>query len=857
LRKSKLHELRHLTATPVSPMNNTIIGDDLINSHHLPNRTLLTDLKDVIETIRFLNLLVDAPESIHLLAVGRQVRFLLDSFVEDQTLREDIHTIRYWYFELLAKMLGKTNYYPVPTGTKTSHSIYWLHFLLGGRTTPDEPKKELPLFYREFGLYFHTQLRKIEFQYPSRRIQNRSGLKSPIYTYYLASTVLAEHAKELTVEQIKELITDKQLQRRVFRAASYKAMERACGSGLDEDGVYGHEDYVEAKMTALETLISGKVNPRQSEFGRYPGAGIQKPRELTSLPIPPTGTKIGVLRSPKPPEDIQPSEDDKIIVTPIIQSHPVPDFVQKKIQAATKYHRIKASWERGAPDSLDLAVLYGVIFSDEWSKFSLGNKAWRLFALLLVHTGMKPSILAQAALGSMPDVEQHLKKKTHLFYDPELVCFEYEPHKNFFIAAEESPDEGPPRKRVVVPLPDSLGRLLSEYGQEVMDRGGSGESLWWREDDRGEMHLADQVWLSAHISQAVISSRLGQNPQVSKVLQVNSLPHAFERLHVTRQGLPPEMGSMIAGHPLLGRDTPIFYTRVDRGHLYRLYSKAFNRVHQEIVEDMQALIGSTNHVCLASEDPSSLFRKIPKGSNGTAFCPTMQEASAFLSQLEAKYKEYWQRDNNLAHDLYAIYAWELLRLFTGMRLESRPQYVYPHFFGQVAQGRANRKQDEKDRMGWLRIADKASRNYDEWRLVPVSADMLDLLYQLETNKPLLETSLPDAPSVSLRKTGDNIFRLSMGRNWARFVTQADVQQTLQRVGMEYPFKNNWSRHFVKSYLLDKLPTQVVDAFLGHHVRGPDPMDIISSHQLQEYARLFTFQMASLTRSLLGGRKEDR
>jgi hypothetical protein len=83
LRISKLHELYKLTNTPVSPLSNNIIGDDLVSGHNITARKLLIDLDDVIETIRFLDLLVDVPESIYLLAVGRHISFLLDSFVED------------------------------------------------------------------------------------------------------------------------------------------------------------------------------------------------------------------------------------------------------------------------------------------------------------------------------------------------------------------------------------------------------------------------------------------------------------------------------------------------------------------------------------------------------------------------------------------------------------------------------------------------------------------------------------------------------------------------------------------------------------------------------------------------------
>lgn len=66
----------------------------------------------------------------------------------EPALWDDLPTIQRWYFDLLRTKLGSPDRYPLPTGTKTSHPLYWVHALMGEPTTLDDPARELPCFWQ-------------------------------------------------------------------------------------------------------------------------------------------------------------------------------------------------------------------------------------------------------------------------------------------------------------------------------------------------------------------------------------------------------------------------------------------------------------------------------------------------------------------------------------------------------------------------------------------------------------------------------------------------------------------------------------------------------------------------------------
>jgi integrase len=289
------------------------------------------------------------------------------------------------------------------------------------------------------------------------------------------------------------------------------------------------------------------------------------------------------------------------------------------------------------------------------------------------------------------------------------------------------------------------------------------------------------------------------------------LCRCFESYYCQRHGLEPELASMVAGRPVLGRNSSIHYFRSTSEHLHREHWQAFERFHHEIIS-----------VCGDPDLPSRLPQPAttPEPSSrpvGSLFYPSKSELTAYLAALRDRLDHLRRvREYRAWREVLCLYVYECLRLVTGMRVIDKPMF---NAFALMGEGR------------WLRLQEKGPNP----RVVPVHPVVADLVRKLANENAWLQGRLWSHGPRYNRP----LFFIERGRK-TELLSNLVIGDVCQRHGIARPeIRPNAHRHLMRSQIHDcGLSHQIADFVLGHTHYGPHVQDQLSLVPMEQLRRHF-------------------
>jgi len=292
---------------------------------------------------------------------------------------------------------------------------------------------------------------------------------------------------------------------------------------------------------------------------------------------------------------------------------------------------------------------------------------------------------------------------------------------------------------------------------------------------------------------------------------------------VIRYGLEPELASLIAGRPVLGRNSSIHYFRSTHERLHQEHHDAFEKFHKEI---LQISGDPTISDCLPKPIKGETI--FPTGNVGSPFCPSKERLTSYLHDIRDRLENSLMMGNRRAwRDLLSIYTYECLRLVTGMRVVAEPDF---HAFALMSHG------------NWLRLQEKGSHS----RVVPVHDVVANLWGMLtEANNWQQQFKSRSNPSE------DPLFYFIDKDGYHRPLSSHIIKEICQDHHIEHPgFKNNAHRHLMRSHIHEcGMSYRIADFILGHLQGGPHPQDRLSLVPSEQRRRQFLRVADSLVKEL--------
>lgn len=464
---------------------------------------------------------------------------------------------------------------------------------------------------------------------------------------------------------------------------------------------------------------------------------------------------------------------------------------------AIKYKNEEAvAWGRHAPKLNDLANCYKNWFSTAWEKNRPARQLAIFKAMMYLHHGMLPEILTQIKIGTRRGGRK-LLKQDGIFLDKDRLTFVQlipvylEP--SFLLGQKRWQDLGIVEVALNPLLHSMLLSLLRHY-----PLGKSGER-----------------WIAPNTKTPVVMPKGSIKPL--------GLCRAYESYYVLRYGLEPELASLIAGRPVLGRNSSVHYFRSTHQRLHQEHRRSFDRFHNEIIQICQDPAIGDN-----LPKPFEGKAKVPTGSVGSLFYPDKKKLTAYLHDLRKGLENTWMIGNRRAwRDLLGVYTYECLRLVTGMRVLQDPDF---HEFSLMGHG------------NWLRLQEKGRYS----RTVPVHETVANLWRVLAEENYWQQHNGFRSPNYE-----GPIFYFIDGDGFQRPLSSHAINAICQEHHIDHPdFKSNAHRHLVRSHIFEcGLSYRIADFVMGHLQGGPHPSDRLSLIPSEQRRRQFLRVADSLVQEL--------
>lgn len=214
-----------------------------------------------------------------------------------------------------------------------------------------------------------------------------------------------------------------------------------------------------------------------------------------------------------------------------------------------------------------------------------------------------------------------------------------------------------------------------------------------------------------------------------------------------------------------------------------------------------------------------------EGRVGSPFVPRIDRVRQYFDDLIVRI-DGW-RPNDLrawigAHHLYTIYVYLVLLWATAIRPHADPLIT------------RNALQGPR---GWLIIADKNNRIFQEQRPVPVCELAWELLCTLEQGAEAFFRWL-GSQGHPVAVDDQLLFVIMRGAN-GQALTPDLARTVLDAEGLSYRWKFNAARHYwVSSWLELERPLARIEGFLGHIHEGMEPWGPFSLASLPQWGEEF-------------------
>lgn len=363
---------------------------------------------------------------------------------------------------------------------------------------------------------------------------------------------------------------------------------------------------------------------------------------------------------------------------------------------------------------------------------------------------------------------------------------------------------------VYVPMPDTICSMI--------DRLPSAEYIFSNANETGTARLSlDNV--EHHLATAFKSGpgafNLGYHADISTILLGNS----FMPLYSGRFGLDP----IICCH-ISGRDShhayksSMHYVFVPHDQLEREYLRAFDRVHNAIVENMRDCL-AREYMRQLPDSFSWIFSNttVEQGSfdfgYGSSIIPHDDYLRSYISAIKTAV--------SLPHcpierfNLFVVYSYLGLQFSSALRPRNEPDI------------------DQSDINLLLRsvvVCDKESSHFHEERVLPLPIRVITQLQNLRNAYGKLQLHIAKSLDPQIMKSCLNkVFFFINAKGEVENFTLPKMREVLSSAGIDTDLPSNMPRHFNRTFSYRAgVCNSLASAILGHQHAGQESLNISSS-----------------------------
>jgi hypothetical protein len=473
-------------------------------------------------------------------------------------------------------------------------------------------------------------------------------------------------------------------------------------------------------------------------------------------------------------------------------------YLHHRVSSSLIYQFEEATaWSRYVPGYSRLGQIYRNAFCIKWDEMAPAHRLAVFRLMVHLHVGILPELLNT--------IKVCTKQNGSKLLEEEGICLD-ENKKTFvhLLPVQLDPqtllaDSRRANRGIVeVPLPGIMQQMLTDL-LNAFPPPKSGEK-----------------WISVET----------EIPQLlPRGISALKLVDTCERYYVVRYGCDPELMSLIAGMPALGRASSIHYFRTTYKRLQTDYHSAFEQFHGDIIK-------ASGHPEIADHLPQIRSCRTDMISNevGSKFFPNLKEVSRYLSNLRkrmAQLKKAPFPDFTAWREVLTLYVWEVLKISTGMRAMRYPRF---HRYSLMSNG-------------YIRLKDKGAA----WRLIPIHNLVVELYKLLvKTNQRLWFSRMGRRPCADK----EEIFFIDFNGS-KRPLSHNAVISTAAKHEIKYPnIASNAYRHLMRSWIhQQRLSYRIADWILGHTQNGPSAMDRLSTIPMLHMRKQFLSSVEKLLQKL--------
>jgi hypothetical protein len=624
-----------------------------------------------------------------------------------------------------------------------------------------------------------------------------------------AARLLVLYAPNVNDTNLEQILSQRLHAADAFEARHRKvSRRRGYNTGRDEEEIQNlRQRFVRRHLIALNVLLTGKINAKLRQralLSRAQRRWLQLSKKRLSEGDSSRGaSQISQPMSAWELQDaaalgVAPGEFEQVLVQGTRQHERAGSMWAHLRRTALVYKNEQAvAWSRELPTLTDLAQCYKNWFGSQWSTQDGARQLAVFKAMLNLHHGLLPELVTPIRVGTRRQGRK-LLQNDGIYLDKErltitmLLPVQLEPE--FLLADKEWEDRGLVEIHLHPTLRTMLERLLIHY----------------------PFPKSGERWIPP-------------NTPATRVLPpgvtAQKLCHCFESYYSQRHGLEPELASLVAGRPVLGRNASVHYFRTTSDRLHREYWKAFERFHGDIWQ-----VGKSQHLGLIEPVPWQTIpmQELSSQPVGSLFYPNKTKLTQYLNALKKRLE--WLRkmgDHKRWREVLAVYVYECLRLVTGMRVIDEPQF---NALCLMCEG------------NWLQLREKGPNP----RVVPVHLVVADLITTLAQANAWFHGRFNPRGS---RYEGPLFFIERDGKT--ELLSTALIKEVCRKQKLTHPGgRPNAHRHLMRSQIHDcGLNHKIADFVLGHTHQGPHVQDQLSLVPMEQLRRRFMPVADSLVREL--------
>ena len=492
----------------------------------------------------------------------------------------------------------------------------------------------------------------------------------------------------------------------------------------------------------------------------------------------------------------------------------------------------KFFWEKNYDKLHHYSLIYSHI-AESWDKFSDIEKSTVIFIILVMHTGVEPSLLFSLwninDLNGLNFKEQHIYisklSGRYVLYKPPLVSLKSQIEgNNLYRKISES---------VMVPLPHVICRLIDESPVN-------------KEND-GFFFSLRSPYNKASINIDMVSSflkRVNQGTNKTALpITIASLAFSFFSTYSSRYGLDPILACYVSGQDYRLYGSTLHYIHVPAQHLEEKYLSVSEIVHKKILLNMEGtkmarrriarkyLLPEAENKCLSgssgikSENPKADSDNSSDLGYGSRFVPLKENIVLYLTQLKAAIESNKWKEVIIRHNLYIAYCFLSMQFC----LAYRPRNEIPYSFSEFCKN------------GRVVINDKLSHAYREDRCLPASSTLNILARNMRQGFDRVRRYIARKINPQMLRFEPELFFFFLAEDGRPLeFSLKRMINLLESVGLPYPFDLKTPRHYMRTYMYEHgVSHEIANAFMGHHHVAKEPLGITSALCYEEFLKILS------------------